>query len=85
MEIKGVLKLEWTAFEKSRFFRMRVIFYAEPKDPKQLPKSLPNYESVGAIWSHLKLLFHLNKSNHFSKQGNLPASDGQANALEREI
>ena len=38
---------------------MRVIFYAEPKDPNQLPKSIPDYESVGASWVTLEQLSHI--------------------------
>ena len=30
--------------------RMRVIFYAHPKDNAQEPKSLPDYESMGAVY-----------------------------------
>jgi ADP-ribose pyrophosphatase YjhB (NUDIX family) len=30
--------------------RLRVIYYAEPKDKNQKPKSIPDYESVGASW-----------------------------------
>ncbi len=30
--------------------RLRVIFLAEPVTPNQLPKSIPDYESVGAAW-----------------------------------
>jgi phosphatase NudJ len=31
---------------------MRVIFYGRPRDENQLPKSIPDYESVGAVWAH---------------------------------
>ena len=30
--------------------RLRVIFFARPKDADQLPKSIPDYESAGAAW-----------------------------------
>jgi len=28
----------------------RIIFYAEPENEKDLPKTIPDYESVGAVW-----------------------------------
>lgn len=34
------------------YVRMRVIFYGKPRDEKQLPKSVPDYESMGAVWAH---------------------------------
>jgi len=30
--------------------RIRVIFYAEPVNNDDIPKSIPDYESVGATW-----------------------------------
>jgi hypothetical protein len=30
--------------------RMAIVFYAEPVDPLQLPKSSPDFESLGASW-----------------------------------
>jgi phosphatase NudJ len=30
---------------------MRVIFYGRPRNEDQLPKSIPDYESVGAVWA----------------------------------
>lgn len=33
------------------YVRMRVIFYGRPRNEDQLPKSIPDYESVGAVWA----------------------------------
>lgn len=30
---------------------MRVIFYGRPRIEEQLPKSIPDYESAGAVWA----------------------------------
>lgn len=30
--------------------RMRVVYYAEPKDLAAVPKSMPDFESLGAEW-----------------------------------
>ncbi|KAF2071026.1 hypothetical protein CYY_007647 [Polysphondylium violaceum] len=46
--IKGILRIEYSPH--MGYSRMRVIFYAEPVDDKQLPKSLPCYESVCAAY-----------------------------------
>ncbi|CAE7554207.1 yif1b-b, partial [Symbiodinium sp. KB8] len=48
VRLKGVLKVEHSAFGKSA--RMRVIFLGEPADPDQEPKSVPDAESQGAAW-----------------------------------
>lgn len=47
VELKGVLRVEHTPRESH--VRLRVIFYAEPV-AATTPKSLPDYESVGASW-----------------------------------
>eukprot|EP00759_Apiculatamorpha_spiralis_P043730 PhF_6_TR40965/c0_g1_i1/m.62006 len=46
VELKGILRVEHSHAPSGA--RMRVIFYAEPKDPKQAPKSVPDEESNGA-------------------------------------
>lgn len=54
VDIKGVLKVEHSTYafdeRKKAYNRMRVIFYAEPCDEKELPKSVPNYDSAGATF-----------------------------------
>ena len=40
---------------------MRVIFYAEPKDNKQVPKQVPDKESIEARWVTLNEFEKLNK------------------------
>jgi hypothetical protein len=48
--MQGILQVQFSPREK--YCRLRVIFYAEPVDVSQLPKSIPDYESVGATWIH---------------------------------
>jgi 8-oxo-dGTP pyrophosphatase MutT (NUDIX family) len=54
VELKGILAIEHTPSINNStgesFVRMRVIFYAEPVDVMQLPKSSPDFESAGACW-----------------------------------
>eukprot|EP01041_Mallomonas_annulata_P006886 gene6886-13962_t len=54
IELKGILALEYDVRQGNRghssYIRMRIIFYAEPIDLNQLPKSSPDFESVGACW-----------------------------------
>mmetsp|Transcript_23945 Transcript_23945/g.35149 ORF Transcript_23945/g.35149 Transcript_23945/m.35149 type:complete len:330 (+) Transcript_23945:62-1051(+) len=53
--LKGVLAVEHSLMS-SKSARMRVIFYAEPSDPNQAPKSIPDEESLGAEWLTLSEL-----------------------------
>ncbi|KAJ3164655.1 hypothetical protein HK101_000381 [Irineochytrium annulatum] len=53
--VKGVLRMEYTP--SSHGFRMRVIFYGEPRDPiHQTPKTIPDSSSAGACWVNLDQL-----------------------------
>lgn len=47
INITGVLTFQ---YKSHKYARLRVIFYAEPVDEDQKPKSLPDYESVGASY-----------------------------------
>ncbi len=38
-----------------RYVRLRLIFFARPRDEAQLPKSVPDYESLGAAWVTLQV------------------------------
>ena len=51
MDIKltGILRIEYTP-KKGTYVRMRFVFVAEPVDMNQIPKTVPDYESVGAAW-----------------------------------
>jgi hypothetical protein len=57
--LKGVLAVEYNSSKsydnRSYTARMRVIFYAEPKDDalQKFPKSSPDFESAGACWCTL--------------------------------
>lgn len=54
IKLTGMIKIEYHPKKDHRsgtqYVRMRFIFYAEPIDCDQLPKSIPDYESVGATW-----------------------------------
>lgn len=49
IELKGVLKIQHYPFQGDEA-KIRVIFYAEPIDLNQAPKSVPDDESIGAEW-----------------------------------
>ena len=51
IQLKGILRVENDM--NRRGGRQRVIFYAEPADPEQEPKSIPDDESRGAAWLSL--------------------------------
>lgn len=55
IQLTGLIKIEYHP-KKDRsgrqYVRMRFIFYAEPLDCDQPPKSIPDYESAGATWCH---------------------------------
>mmetsp|Transcript_19870 Transcript_19870/g.45303 ORF Transcript_19870/g.45303 Transcript_19870/m.45303 type:complete len:356 (-) Transcript_19870:302-1369(-) len=57
IELTGILKIEHASREQ--YVRMRWIFAARPKDANQLPKSIPDYESVGASWVSLEEISQL--------------------------
>jgi ADP-ribose pyrophosphatase YjhB (NUDIX family) len=48
INIMGILGLDYEPH--ADYVRMRVVFYAEPVNCDQLPKSIPNFESAGACW-----------------------------------
>eukprot|EP00330_Aristerostoma_sp_ATCC50986_P011316 CAMPEP_0114592004 /NCGR_PEP_ID=MMETSP0125-20121206/13943_1 /TAXON_ID=485358 ORGANISM="Aristerostoma sp., Strain ATCC 50986" /NCGR_SAMPLE_ID=MMETSP0125 /ASSEMBLY_ACC=CAM_ASM_000245 /LENGTH=146 /DNA_ID=CAMNT_0001790439 /DNA_START=42 /DNA_END=482 /DNA_ORIENTATION=- len=49
IELKGVLRFE-NNISGDGFLRAKVVFYAEPKDPKQKPKDWKDSESEEARW-----------------------------------
>lgn len=53
IDLKGVLKNEHNFSADGSFLRYRVIFYGEPKDEGQKPKSVPDSESLEARWCTL--------------------------------
>merc|ERR1712129_4727 len=65
VSINGLLKIENSCYafdanaDQKEYNRMRVIFYAEPVDEKELPKSVPNYDSAGATWVAVEELDHI--------------------------
>eukprot|EP01084_Bolivina_argentea_P161121 280496_1 len=50
--IKGILRVEYSrqAYQSQSSARMRVIFYGEPADENQKPKSVADKESLEARW-----------------------------------
>jgi len=63
VSIKGLLKIEHSSYvfdeEHRAYNRMRVLFYAEPVDDKELPKSVPDYDSAGATFISVDELDHI--------------------------
>ena len=57
LELKGVLRVEHTPC--GMYYRMRVIFYAEPTADSPPPKSEPDSESEEARWVSLDELLEL--------------------------
>eukprot|EP00345_Euplotes_harpa_P017962 CAMPEP_0168335122 /NCGR_PEP_ID=MMETSP0213-20121227/10708_1 /TAXON_ID=151035 /ORGANISM="Euplotes harpa, Strain FSP1.4" /LENGTH=117 /DNA_ID=CAMNT_0008339963 /DNA_START=127 /DNA_END=480 /DNA_ORIENTATION=+ len=57
VELKGVLRVEHTPCGK--YYRMRVIFYAEPTEDSPPPKTQPDEESDEARWVSLDELIEL--------------------------
>lgn len=49
MELKGILAVEYSPFPNGGA-RERIIFYAHPKDVNAVPKTIPDFESLGAEW-----------------------------------
>jgi len=51
INLVGILQFQYTPSEgKSSNVRLRVVFFAEPKDPVAELKTIPDFESVGATW-----------------------------------
>ncbi|KAG7392888.1 hypothetical protein PHYBOEH_006275 [Phytophthora boehmeriae] len=53
IRLTGLLKMEYHPKQDrngGQYVRMRFVFYAEPLDCDQPPKSIPDYESAGATW-----------------------------------
>lgn len=61
VELKGILRTEYDI--RNQYQRLRVIFYAEPKDEKQKPKSIPDKESEEARWMSLKEMEEIDKTD----------------------
>eukprot|EP01006_Ploeotia_vitrea_P015543 TRINITY_DN44895_c0_g1_i1.p3 TRINITY_DN44895_c0_g1~~TRINITY_DN44895_c0_g1_i1.p3 ORF type:complete len:117 (+),score=61.81 TRINITY_DN44895_c0_g1_i1:199-549(+) len=59
VELKGVLRVEYSPGQQ--YARLRVVFYAEPKDLDAKPKTVPDKESNGARWVTLDDLAQLAK------------------------
>ena len=57
IELEGVLRFEHSPSKHGA--RLRIIFFARPKDEKQPPKSKPDEESEEARWMTLKEFQHL--------------------------
>lgn len=48
IRLVGLIRMEHIV--RNGYLRLRFVFLAEPKVLSQLPKSIPDYESVGAVW-----------------------------------
>ena len=56
IKITGVLTIQYSS---TTYVRLRAIFYAEPVDENQSPKSIPDYESAGASYISFEELQHV--------------------------
>ena len=54
VKLMGILRIENSMNKYGG--RQRVIFFAEPEDPYQAPKSIPDAESKGAAWMSVEEL-----------------------------
>jgi len=70
-DLKGILRVEYSPYQDGGA-RMRVIFYAEPKDDRP-PKSRPNFESVRAVWITWSDMEAALKSKKMRLRGSEPA------------
>mmetsp|Transcript_57312 Transcript_57312/g.91240 ORF Transcript_57312/g.91240 Transcript_57312/m.91240 type:complete len:192 (-) Transcript_57312:38-613(-) len=63
VDLKGILRVEYgrNTYGSQSSARMRVIFYAEPKDENQKPKDKPDSESLEARFVTVKEFASLNK------------------------
>ena len=50
VDLKGILAFDHYLEPSNNSVWMRVIYYAEPKDPNVIPKQIPDDESVEARW-----------------------------------
>lgn len=55
IEIKGILGFN---VDRAPGWR-RIIFYGEPRDPKAVPKTVPDFESSGACWVELSEIYKI--------------------------
>jgi len=51
VQLTGILKLQFSPHRG--YVRLRCVFMAKPVDETIAPKSLPDYESAGAVWADL--------------------------------
>jgi 8-oxo-dGTP pyrophosphatase MutT (NUDIX family) len=58
VKLTGLLQFQYSP-SRRKHVRLRVIFLAELVDPSQTPKSLPDYESMGAIWVDMEAIEQL--------------------------
>jgi 8-oxo-dGTP pyrophosphatase MutT (NUDIX family) len=51
--LKGLLRIDFIRGGSKPYetVKLRLVFYAEPLDPAQAPKSVPDDESRGAVWA----------------------------------
>ena len=59
VELKGILRIEYSVRRGSNYQRMVAVFYAEPKYMDQEPKSVPDNESEEAKWVTIQELLAL--------------------------
>lgn len=70
IELKGILGFEFTPH--NGYVRQRMIFYAHPKNLNDPLKSIPDYESLRAVWISYKEMMDALKKNEIHLRGNEP-------------
>lgn len=58
VKVTGILRMEYTASHQGTA-RLRAIFFGEPVDENQQPKTIPDFESLGAAWVDVNDLVQL--------------------------
>jgi len=71
VELKGLLAVEYSPYPDGGA-RQRIIFYAQPKDPKAIPKQIPDFESQGAEWISFEEMVEDLKSKKKHLRGSEP-------------
>lgn len=60
INVTGVLQFQYSPSGRG-FVRLRAIFLAELADESQQPKTLPDFESMGAVWASFEEIEALNE------------------------
>ena len=62
VRLTGILRFEYSNYKNSNYMRLRVVFLAEPIDENQIPKQIPDKESMEARFVSLNEFKEFDKS-----------------------